>query len=422
MKSAYGEVDANGNLRIVEKSGLFTAKYDFRETNIKKYENFQNLVSSITDSSIMDRIYVLPRLTKKQLAFAIKQKIIKDIEFIASLDEVEWIYSAFSEGSNYKVLVSIINKELLGKFKQFKALTATSQVISNFLSGKINDSFILVHAFSTDYTVIAFHNGTVDYVRSFKADSSLDDAIELTLEYYKEQKKIEIKKFFYTGDVEFFKNSNFDVKPLSDLIKIRLLENNLKFFVPFSLIKSKVPFFYKKSAVTFKHYAVMTSTFLFLISGITYFENKKLESHLENILREKNILRSKVNGIQDEILRLTKELQLQRRFQLRPDIKYLFSLKREEIPEFLFSLYRINKKSDTFLLSFKTSSGEKFNISTITFCRDLTSPVEFYKFVNLIRENPFVKNVKIIDLRAISEKNALRANLNVELESINYVE
>ncbi|WP_163329069.1 hypothetical protein GFV12_07965 [Desulfurobacterium thermolithotrophum] len=420
MKTAYAEVDVSGNLRVLEKEGIFKGSFRYVNTLLSEYSETKSLIASFTDSSVMDKVYSFPKLKEKHLNLAIKQKISKDLEFIANVEEMVWIYSKFPVDSGYRILVSIMRKELLQRFNHFKALTTTAQVISNFLTGKVEGDFIVIHSFKDDYIVIAFHNGLIDYVRTFRTENSLDDAIELTLEYYKEQRKTEITRIYCSGDLDFFQTSRFEMKPLTELVELPINEKELNFFIPFALSNSKVPYFYKTSTFAFKHYAIAASTFLFLASGIVFFKINQLNEQLIHLHKERNMLSRKVNKLKTELSKLEKEIQLQKSFQSSPRIQYFLSLKRDRIPEFLYSFYKIGKKSNTFILSLSTSKNSEFNLSTITFCKELLSPVEFYEFVNFIKGNPFIESVKIINVKEIPGRRALLANFNIKFKKDYY--
>ncbi|GAB6075896.1 hypothetical protein [Desulfurobacterium crinifex] len=420
MKTAYAEVDASGNLRVLEKGGIFKRAPKCLNTTLSDYKNTKNLVASFTDSSVMDKVYSFPKIEEKHLELAIKQKISRDLEFIANIEEMDWIYSKFPVNSGYKVLVSIVKKEILQQFNYLRALTTTAQVISNFLTGKTEGNFIVVHSFKDDYIVIAFHNGSVDYVRTFKMESSLDDAIELTLEYYEKQRKTEISRIYTSGDLKFFQTSKFEMKPVTELIKLPLSEEELEFFVPFALSKSKVPYFYRVSPLAFKHYAVAASAFLFFASGMAFVEVNQQKEQLTRLQQEKNFLSQKISKFQAELSKLEKKIQAEKTFQLKPEVQYFLSLKRDQVPEFLYSFHRISKKAHTFILSLSVSKNSDFELSTITFCKDLSSPVEFYELIDLIKKNPFINDVKIIDLKQMPEKSALITNFSINFKKVPY--
>jgi len=420
VKTAYAEIDVSGNLRVLEKKKGVKRAFKYLSTTLSDYRNPGNLMVSLTDNSIMDKVYFFPELKEKHLKLAIKQKVSRDLEFIANIEEMDWIYSRFPVNSGYKVLVSIVRKETLQQFNNFRALTTTAQVVSNFLTGKTKGDFIVVHSFKDDYIVIAFHNGLIDYVRTFKTESSLDDAIELTLEYYKKQRKTEISRIYISGDLKFFQTSNFKMMPVTELIKLPLSEEELEFFVPFALSKSKVPYFYRIPLLSFKHYAVAASAFLFLASGMAFVEVNQLKEQLTRLQEEKTSLSRKIDRLQSELSKLEKKIQVEKSFRSKPEIQYLLSLKRNQLAEFLYSFYRISKESHTFIMSLSVSENSDFELSTITFCEDLSSPMEFYKLIDLIKKNPFINDVKIIELKQMPEKNAFITNFNINLKKVFY--
>ncbi|ADY74080.1 hypothetical protein Dester_1450 [Desulfurobacterium thermolithotrophum DSM 11699] len=420
MKTAYAEVDASGNLRVLEKEGILKGSFRYVNTSLSDYNEPKRLIASFTDSSVMDKVYSFPKLKEKHLKLAIKQKISKDLEFIANIEEMVWIYSKFPANSGYRVLVSIMRKEFLQRFNHLKALTTTAQVISNFLTGKVEGNFIVIHSFKDDYIVIAFHNGLIDYVRTFKTENSLDDAVELTLEYYKEQRKTEITRIYCSGDLDFFQTSRFEMKPLTELVELPINEKELNFFIPFALSNSKVPYFYETSTFAFGHYAIAAFVFLLLASGIVFLKINQLNEQLIHLHKERNMLSLKVNKLQTELSKLEKEIQVQKSFQSKPEIKHFLSLKRDQVSEFLYSFYKISDRANTFVLSLSTSKNSEFELSTITFCKNLSSPIEFYRLINLIKKNPFIDNVKIIDVKEIPEKRALMADFSIKFKKVYY--
>jgi hypothetical protein len=251
-------------------------------------------------------------------------------------------------------------------------------------------------------------------------ESSLDDAIELTLEYYKKQKKTEISRIYTSGNLKFFQASKFEMMPVTELIKPQISEEELEFFIPFALSKTKVPYFYRVSPVVFKHYAVGASAFLFLASGMAFVKVNQLKEQLARLQEEKSSLSRKIDTFQVELSKLERKNQAEKSFRSKPEVQYLLSLKREQIAEFLYSFYRISKESHTFIMSLSVSENSDFELSTITFCEDLSSPMEFYKLIDLIEKNPFINDVKIIELKQIPEKNAFITNFNINLKRVFY--
>jgi hypothetical protein len=208
--------------------------------------------------------------------------------------------------------------------------------------------------------------------------------------------------------------------PVTELIKLPLSEEELEFFVPFALSKSKVPYFYRIPLLSFKHYAVAASAFLFLASGMAFVEVNQLKEQLTRLQEEKTSLSRKIDSLQSELSKLERKNQAEKSFRSKPEVQYLLSLKREQIAEFLYSFYRISKESHTFIMSLSVSENSDFELSTITFCEDLSSPMEFYKLIDLIKKNPFINDVKIIELKQMPEKNAFITNFNINLKKVFY--
>jgi hypothetical protein len=80
----------------------------------------------------------------------------------------------------------------------------------------------------------------------------------------------------------------------------------------------------------------------------------------------------------------------------------------------------INEKAHTFILSLSLSESSDFELSTITFCKDLSSPVEFYELIDLIRKTPFISDVKIIDIKQMPEGSALITNFSINFKKVPY--
>ncbi|MEO2069407.1 MAG: hypothetical protein ABGX27_07880 [Desulfurobacteriaceae bacterium] len=422
MKRSFAEIDLKGNLRLLSEEGFFRRKRKTLATTLKKVKEKRDLVVSLTDVSVMDKVYTFPELKEKHLSLAVKQKVLRDIEFILEPESVNWIYSKYPTDGGYKVLVSVVRKEILSKLSFFKAFTTTSQIISSFLSGKTDKSFVLIHSFLDDYIVMVFHNGIIDYVRTFKKVSSLDSSIELTLEYYREHRKTKLEGVYGSGDLEFFKSSRFEIKSVLDLIKLPLKEEELPFFVPFALSKGKVSFFYKASPVRFSYYSLALSVPMFLAAGLVFIKNGELQQELNILTSTEQRLSKEFSELRKKIGDLDRRIKQETSFQQRREVKYLTSLSRDKLPEFLKSFENVKRASSTYLLSVSLEKNRSFNVSTITFCRNLSSPVEFYKLVNSIRNNPFVEDVKIIDTAKMARKKALITDFDIKLKKVRYVE
>jgi len=409
----FGEIDTSGRARVLLRK---TFKTILLETEISKIEE-KNLLASLTNHSIMDRIYSLPKLSPKQIKLAIQQKIKKDLEFIADISEVDWIYSAFPEKNGYRILTSIVKKDLLSPLSSFKALTTTSQVISNFLTKKIKKDFLLVHSFYDDYLIFVFRNGFVDYIRGFEAESNIYDSIELTLEYYKEQHKVEIKTVSYSGDAEIQEYPDKEVLPLNKLLKIK---TNLKFLVPHALSSSKVPFFYEKKILKPIH-ATIPISLLFLTTGISlHIQNEKLASQISKLRVEISSLNSVLKAKQQKLNSLTKKEQKLKKLFSKPEVKMLLKAQKPEIYRFILSMKEPLQKSKSYFLTINGSKNT-FTLSTITFCQNLEKPKEFQKLISFLKENKFISEFKLLSAEKLKDKKAITAVFKIKIRVKNYV-
>ncbi len=412
MAKLFGEIDLNNRIRAIQKKGFKTSSI---ETQLSQIQT-ANLIASITESSIMDRIYVMPKLNPKQMKVAVQQKIKKDLEFIADINEVEWIYSAFKEKNNYRVLVSIIKREQLSTLPEFKALTTTSQVIASFLNQKLKENFLLVHSFFDDYIIFVFKNGYIDYIRGFKTENPIGESIELTLEYYKEQHKIEIKNIVYSGDVQLSSQPNRNVLPISEFI------NNIpdiKFFVPHILPLTKPSFLYKKK--TFKPiYATIPLSVIFFLSGAAaYMKTAKVENQISQINSRIERLNKLIGEKQQEISELTKTEESLKKSLSSPEIKTLLSVKKPEIYSFITSLTEPLKLSKSYILKL-SGNGEEFTLSTITFCSNIEKPEEFHSLLSFLKGNKYIEYFKLLSVQKLMGKRAIMAVFKIKLRAESY--
>ncbi len=412
----YGELNLSGRLRAIQKQ-RFKAK--LVETDLDKIPSPKDSTISLTDSSVMDRIYILPKLKTKQLLTAIQQKIRKDLEFIAEPSEVDWIFSKFPERGSYKILVSIIKKSDLNRLPEFHAITTTSQVIANFLEKKKKEDYLLVHSFFDDCIVFVFRNGQVDYIRGFKRENSVDEAVEITLEYYKEQHKTEIGTIVFSGDSQPSQHGQKKLIPLNEFVKIST--SDLKFFVPQLLTSQKVPFFYEKKFLKPIHLTVPVSA-LILIAGLGLQLEKQNVIHKIDVTNKKiETFRNKINQNQQTLTSLTeKEKTLEGKLN-NPAIKFLLSSKKPEIYTFLKSIEDTLKKSKSYVLSLE-GSKDQFTLSTITFCKNLKKAKELHTLISGLKANPTITSVTLLSAKEVKEFKAIIADFKIKLRAESYVE
>jgi hypothetical protein len=411
----FGEIDLSNRARVLLKKRF---KNFYQETSLSQIQT-QSLTASLTDSSIMDRIYVLPKLSSKQIKIAIQQKIKKDLEFIADISEVDWIYSVFPEGNSYRILASIIKKEKIAPLPQFKALTTTSQVLSNFLHNKVKTDFLLVHSFYNDYLVFVFRNGHVDYIRGFTTESAITDSIELTLEYYKEQHKVEIKTIVYSGDITELQQPGRKVIPLNEFIKEKI--PSLKFLIPAILPSTKAPFFYERKLLKPIHATIPISIILLAASAGIHYKATEIKNDLSKLHFLKSSLEENIQIKQQKLSKLTEKEKKIQNFLKKPEINLLLSAKKPEIYNFIESMKKPLKKTNSYFLTIN-GNGKSFILSTITFCHYLEKPQEFHDLIAALKENNYITYFKLLNAEKLKNIKAISATFEINLRTKSYVE
>jgi len=406
----YGELDLNGKLRILKRDKF---KKFFLETELEKFSRKENLIVSITDNKVMDRIYQLPKLKRKQIEIALSQKLKKDLEFIVDISETEWIYSIFPKDNGYRVLVSIIKKVDFQTLPKFKALTTTTQVIASLLNNRKKDTFMLVHSFLDDYLIFVFKDGIIDYVRGFKAESSVDESIDLTLEYYKEQRKIDIKTVVYSGSSHLIAESRKEIKPITSYIDLGVKDP--KFLIPFSLSQVKVPFFYSYKFFKPVYVSVPISLLFFLGAFYNYVQESSLSKELNVLKRKEQVIQKNLNSLRFKLHEIDYQVEEIRKKIDNPKLQFVLSLKEPQIPQFINSLRSILISTNSYVLLLK-GEGNHITLSTITMCKNISRPVEFHRLINLLRINKFIVDVKLIEAEKFDDRNIVTATFNVKIK------
>ncbi|GEM_PF-2199728 len=385
MKKVFGEIDLSGNLRLIEGK---TEK----KTNLKDFDKQERLIAALTSSRTIDRVYRFPRIKGKQLDLALRQKLIKDLEYIADINELQFVFSTYPVKDGVQVLVSLIQRDLLDEFKEFKALTFSSQVIAKFIhQQKINGTFLLIHVFEDDFITLVFKEGTVDYVRTFTTGESVDGAIELTKEYYKEQKKTEIGEIFFSGISSL--NSSFEVKPISSLVKKGV--KNVEFFVPFALKRTAPPFLYQRKALKPEHFLISASVISIILTGNLISINNNLSSEIERLKLQSDKLENLIAEAESSLTKIEKSLKEKRKFLESPRVRYIQNLKRPSFQEFLSSLEQLNLLN-TYILSFNLEN-DQCRLLLITLNSETQTDVK--QILNLLQKNRYISKVKLLNVK-----------------------
>lgn len=420
MSKFFAEADPNLNLRVLEISGkFFSRNKQFRESTLKA-ESVKQMIVSLTDESTINKIYKLPNLKEKQLRTVLYQKLQKDMEFITSLSTSSWIFSKAKMGNELLILVSLIDQLKVQTFKNSYALTLTPQVIFNALNGKIKKTFMLVHIFNNSSIIFVFHNGYLDYIQSIAVASNLNDAIELAKEYYKERKKIDISEFYFSGDAESLRNSPLKFKPVNKILKN---VPKIKFLIPELLSTTKVPFLFSKKREIKTEAAISVLTAMFFISGLGFQINglslskklKETENQITNVEEEIDKLQIRQKYLQNKINELESVLN-------RKDVKQLLTTRKPEIVNFLSVLKPILKKSHSYIISLrKGPEKDYYEMTLITFCKDIKSPIEFNLFVSEFRKVRVSQSVKLINTFKYPVLQAIMSDWTFKIEEKSYV-
>ena len=424
MGKIFGEVDPELNLKILEISGSFFSKK--RKLRKSKWdsekENLNKAVLSLTDESVINKIYRLPVLKDRQLRTALYQKLQRDMEFITPLSSTSWVFSKKKVGNELLVLTSLIDKTKLQTFNIVCALTLTPQVIFNALSGKTKETFMLIHTFNRSAIIFVFHNGHLDYIQSTGATSDITDSIELAKEYYKERKKIDISNFYFSGDSDTLKDNTFNFKPISEL-----LENtgNVEFLIPEILTHTKVPLVIDNRKKKGKEILLTSLTIISIGIGTgIHYKNSTLSRKVSELERNILSLNRNISSLQEIQEKLQDNEKLLQNNLNRKDIGELLKTRKPEVIAFLKELEPILNTSHSYLLYLKKSpEGENsYSVNVITFCKNLSSPTEFNTFVNGFRRTKSCESVKLIYTFKYPILGAIMSNWSLKIREKPYVE
>ncbi len=424
MEKIFGEVDSGLDLKILEISGgFFSRKRRLRKSKWdREKENLNKAVLSLTDESTINKIYRLPILKDRQLETALHQKLQRDMEFITPLSSTSWIFSKKKVGDELLVLVSLIDKVKLQPFNRVRALTLTPQVIFNALSGKTKETFMLIHIFNRSAIIFVFHNGHLDYIQSTSATGDITDSIELAKEYYKERKKIDLSNFYFSGDFDVLKDTAFNFKPIT-----KLLENtgNAEFLIPEVLTHTKVPFIVDNRKKRGKEILLVSFTILFISIGTgIHYENVTLSRKILELEKNISTLNRNISSLQEIQRKLQANEKILQNDLNRKDIKELLATRKPEVIALLRELEPILNSSHSYLLYLKKDPKDEnsYKMNVITFCRNLSSPVEFNAFVNKFRKIKSCESVKLIYSLKYPALDAIMSNWSLKIKEKPYVD
>ena len=415
--ACYVELNLSGDVKLYESSGLLKRKIHKKVGNLDLIKSQASQCNAlITDESIIDRVYDFPlSLGRKQLEIAVKQKLLKDLEFIVPLDDIEFVFSAYKLENTYKVLATVVKRSSLSSLPKFKSVSATQQVIASFVSSKVKETFLLVHAFKSEFIVFVFKNGIVDYVRAFKNEGSPDNAIETALEYYKERRKTNIEKFFYAGESQQFLGTKFKIKPVSTILPVK----DVKFFALEVASQVKYSAFYRAPLITPKKASLILSVLSLGFLGGSFYFYETAKEEVETLEKRNAILQTRIEDLQNGIDEIQNKIA-----NLKAEInseKYrtLMNLKRNPFPEFLLYLEKMPETSK--VMTFRLENGFVY-LTLITFCRNLNSPVEYDRLISFLRSFKDTDFVELIHLSLDLKRRAIISEIKVKLREHSYVE
>jgi len=416
MLRIFVEADCELNTKFLKVEGLFNKRKYFGQKSWKEFSEKEKNASIvlISDNSIINKIYRFPRLKKNELHLAIEQKLRKDLEFIAPLETLNWIYTYSHVNNSIIVLVSLIEKDKTYRFADAKAVTLTPLIVFNALNNKFKKTFMLAHSFKDNLITFVFLNGLLDYIKSFPSGADPIEAIELTKEFYKEHKKIDISEIYISGD--WNKTQNSFIK-INELVK----NTNFSFFTCDIAATTKVPFLFEKESITKKLPLLLLPAIVLCGDLILYNKLEELNHQIRMIEPKISNLRSRISRLQRKKANLENRLENLNSFLNRNDIKNLLSAKRYCIEEFFDGLRPILEKTNSFILSFQKDKSGFFNIRFATFCKNINHPIEYRIFSREFQKIKVAESVSLIDSRNLRKTNAIISSWKVKIKRSSYV-
>jgi cell division protein FtsB len=414
--ACYVELNLMGDVKLFESSGLLSRRLLKKTGKIESLKFTPSQCHAlITDESTIDRIYDFPSgLSGKQIEVAVKQKLLKDLEFIVPLDDIEFVFSMYKSENSYKVLATAIKKSSLVSLPKFKSISATQQLIASFVSLKTKETFLLVHVFKSEFIVFVFRNGLVDYVRTFKNEGSPDNAIETALEYYKERRKTNIEKFFYSGEFRQFSNTKFDIKPISTILSVK----DVDFLTPEIAPHTKYPTFYRVPLLTPKKATIILSIASLGFLGVSSYFYKIKTEEIRTLEKRNAVLQTRLDELQNAIDETQREIRRLKKKLKSEKFRILSNLKKIPLGEFLLYLEKLPKSSK--IMTFKFENGLAY-LTSITFCRNLNSPTEYEKLISFLKNFKDTDTVELIHLNIDIKNRAIVSEIKIKLREQSYV-
>ncbi len=421
------EVDREGNVRGIESHGIIGKSIGRRfYGKANEIPNLEKATATLTDHFVTSKIYELPKLKTQLLEKALREKISKDLEFVFPSEEIEWVKSEIRtyEGKT-RYLVSATGRNSIESFPKFEALTLTPQAINLFLSGKTNKTFMLIHSFNKSAIIFTFYNGFLDYIRSVEISDSFEENINLTIQYYKEQKKTQISEIYCSGDlVKENPFKNYSLQPISSMLNFKVKglseKETSEFLAPISVnyLRGKLEYLYSVPGNTPKLVMSMLSlcflgTSVFLLNSIS-----SLKESENSLILKREKLKNQATSIDIQIQKLQQEISKLQTFRKSALYTYLLNAKRLLLPEFIESLNKSNEKLKFYLINLEFKNGV-FTATMLCPGTKETSQKNLSGLLGILASNPHVEKTRLINTQ--TERLGIIATFEIKLKGSKYV-
>jgi len=426
MRKVTVEVERDGAARGVEFSGIFGKKVGKTfYSNIEEIPEKEKAEVLLTDFLTTEKLYDLSTLKHSLIRKALNQMVIKDIRLFLPGQEVGWVASKVNsskEGIRY--LVSIVSGETLNSLQGFSSLTTTSQAINLIISGKTEKTFMLIHSFGKTAIILTFFNGFLDYIRGIEINESFEENVDLTIQYYKEQRKVQIDEICCSGDIvreNPFKK--YSPKPISSIIGVLgtgLPEDEFsEFLVPIAagFVEKELEHFYSQAGKGVKVSFLLLSSLFLLSSLLPLYSYSSLKEKEKPLLRKLQELNDLSLSLDSNISKVQRKILALQTFRKSKFYSYITKTKRLEVPELIDYIKNSNRKLKVYILNASLKNG-KLLLETLIAASGEEASKNLSAFLGLLSSSPFIKRVYLIDNRL--ERFGLISTFEIEVKGKSY--
>jgi len=255
----------------------------------------------------------------------------------------------------------------------------------------------------------------LDYIKLFSKDVNPLEAIELTREFYKEQKKVDLAEIYISGD---WKEIPDNYKKISEILK----NKDFSYFVCDIATLTKVPVLFERETIVKKLPLLLLPVLILNADILLYVKERKLNLRVKSLESQIVLLSNKVSRLENEKLAIKNRLNLLDSFFERKDIKNLLTTKRYFIKEFFCELTPVLKKTNSYIVDFRKMKDNSFELRFATFCKNINSPKEYKFFVQKFQNIRSIYNIELINSTPLEDYNIIVSTWKVMLKRSAYID